>query len=204
MRFYVIEGVNGSGKTSIVKALKPWMDSLDDATRGTTQFLKEPDSLGYQLLKDETSNDYRRMVAMFTNRVEHHRLMALSVGTDRFILDRYHPSTFVYQCCLGDVSESLFWDMVKGLDFPHPDMYFHVEVPAEVAIDRLASRGGNVKPPEYYARISTAYDKFFRDFKYEIDNSNDTQVVSIDGEQPVLNSALKIFNKIWENEHKSQ
>lgn len=198
--FFVIEGMNGCGKSTIVEALKPWMANLDDSTEGITHYVKEPGELGYQLLKRKDANDYQRMLAMFANRLQHKFLVLDDLEKNRYIFDRYDPSTFVYQCVLGTVSMHEFWDWKEKLEIPDPNIYFYLKIDAETAYERARTRGfGGEHEREFekYKLMHDGYERFF-----EIINCNDGKVITLDAKKNFMDVAFEIMSKIWEYERR--
>lgn len=193
--FFVIEGMNGCGKSTVVEALKPWMANLDDSTEGITHYLKEPGELGYQLLKRKNANDFQRMLAMFANRLQHKFLMADDVERNRYILDRYDPSTFVYQCVLGTVPICEFWDWKERLEIPDPSIYFYLRIDAETAYERARSRGFGGEHERWLDRYHLMYEGYEKFFKTVSDN--DGRVVTLDAKKNPMDSAFQIMCNIW-------
>ena len=101
MAFVVIEGPNGSGKTSLIKALgdsgyktlsspngTPLAKMLRPACRGTEPWVDIDPTIQFMLFSAARFDEYLRLV---------------HGSSDVVIADRWWTSTYVYQCCFQGI-----------------------------------------------------------------------------------------------------
>lgn len=191
--FIVFEGNNGSGKTTLSKMVEQWFHE-----RGKNPILlKEP---GGTLLGE----DVRRILLNTTYPIHPlTQLLLFSASRNQLlkevikphleksnnniaILDRYIPSTYVFQGVMGGISRSditLVNDIVShDID---PDIMFYLRVDDDTIVRRLESRGDTDRFEDmgidYHVRANQAYDNYFGARR---DNPN---IYPIDGNQSIDN-----------------
>ena len=102
MSFVVVEGPNGSGKTTLIKNLAkcgiktlsspngtPLATMLRPACRGTEPWTKIDKQIQFLLFSAARLDEYINLV---------------KPSKELIVADRWHTSTFVYQCCLEGFS----------------------------------------------------------------------------------------------------
>ena len=177
-RFFVIEGKDGAGKSTFVKALK---ERYPDFV-----YSREPDGLVRKLvLSDDAKNfDTLTMFNLFwASRAENFAKVILPAlqGGKNVVSDRFDVSTYAYQVGETRKLEKLFWltrDVCLRGVFP---VYLNFDASVEVSKQRLQSRGDqnhfDSRDDEYHARVRASYDEFFSDGR--------VWSVKIDANQPV-------------------
>ncbi|MCE9597803.1 MAG: dTMP kinase [Spirochaetia bacterium] len=141
--FVVFEGIDGSGKSTLTKAV--W-----DRLGTQAQLLREPTGLHTgKLIREKLSAPQtipqKDWIQLFTEDraldVEQHLKPALAAGKI-VLMDRYYYSTAAYQGAnLPDLSAA---EIVKAQQamFPEPDMLVYLEISPEAALARISSRPG--------------------------------------------------------------
>ena len=136
-----IEGIDGSGKTTIANFLKAELEKLGYKVAS----LKEPTDSEWGMKVRESYNSRLKpeeeLELFLKDReydVKHNILPALRDGKI-VIMDRYYLSTIAYQGALG-------FDPVKLQEInekiaPKPDLTFVLDVPPEKSISRVEKRG---------------------------------------------------------------
>ena len=140
-KFIVFEGIDGSGKTTVHRALKERMKDKNDIV-----FSSEPTDGEYgkkirEALKGGNVSDEELLFLFMQDRIEHVKNVVMpSLKEEKtVILDRYYLSTAAYQAGkLFSVKEIL---VLNGLFSPTPDLVVYFEIPVEKALERLRSRG---------------------------------------------------------------
>lgn len=177
----VIEGIDGSGKTTVAKRLS---DGLGHA------YLKFPDRStpigklidqhlkGRFVLGDESGDGVSALTRapsvddalMFqalqlANRMEHGQLLDDAWNNEgvNVVCDRYYQSGIVYGRLDGlDVDHLMRMHHL----IPNPDLNILVDVPFNIAIERLKARGGldrYEEKAEYLRKVSEAYLELWLD-----------------------------------------
>lgn len=130
--FYVLEGIDGVGKSSTGEELADRLDA---------EYIQSPpdefDDLRPIANSDETSTEFKYLTymagnALVADRVEEH----LEAGRD-VVVDRYIPSTIAYH---NGVSDRDFADWADPDAFPEPDAYIYLEVDEETRLERVGGR----------------------------------------------------------------
>jgi len=169
-RFLVMEGVDGSGKTTQAEGLLAWMRSLGR----DPVHLREPGStqMGERLrslLLDpdrEPCSPRTEALLFFAARGELLRqevAPALAAGRD-VLCERFTPSTLAYQGQLPDDRDFILAldEIVVGAH--QPDLVLLLDLPADRSWQRTQSRAGNteldameVRGQEFLEQVRTGY-----------------------------------------------
>ncbi len=139
----VLEGIDGSGKTTLAKNL---CENLD-FQKITTQYLHEPTHSEYGLkirkyLKGEFQLSKQELIDLFlldrNFSVKENILPNLEKGV-HVVLDRYFYSMAAYQ---GDEEFSPLKILQMNLEknFPAPNVLFFLDIPPEIAYERIQTR----------------------------------------------------------------
>ncbi len=143
--FIVIEGIDGCGKTTQIQRIQRWMEQENIAFWST----KEPtnSTIGEVInasLK-ENQNQYSPLVQLllFTaDRLRHiekiNRYLKKSINV---ICDRFLDSTFAYQATTDSLKEVFSFHEKRILETCKPDVTLFLDVPVDVAIERVHQRG---------------------------------------------------------------
>ena len=198
--FIVIEGLDGSGKTSASKEL---VNMLDFIHKGHIKSTFEPhdDScaglfIRQILTKKETNFDPNILpLAFATNRIDHgHRVIKpwLSAHNNNIVIcDRYYLSSLVYQ----STDDFSFDDIMQINQFAKkPDIFFFINVDNKTCRERLNKRN---QPEELFERnLSETREKYRKAIAY-LQKKENAYIVEIDGSGTVLEVAGAIRDKIF-------
>jgi len=146
-KFLVLEGIDGSGKGTVLKAIEsyfvlksvPYISVKDPGHTKIGEDIRSIllDSKNTEMCRETELSLYIAARAQLNSQVIKPSLEAgMTV-----ICDRYDLSTFTYQYVLGE------WDSMDEIlnastileNLPQPDWYFVLDVPVEVARQRLGS-----------------------------------------------------------------
>lgn len=143
--FIVLDGLDGSGKSSMAKMIHPYLSS-----KGYNALLtSEPTSGKYGkqirkiLAKDKNPKDNaEKLLELFVKDRETHlskRIIPfLNKGKKNMVIcDRYYYSTIAFQSIQG-VNVNLIIE--KNKEFLKPDIAFIMDIKPEIALDRIRSR----------------------------------------------------------------
>ena len=197
-RFIVLEGIDGSGKTTQIETLAAHLRSLGREVAVTA----EPTvSVSGGLLRDALGGLQKRtaceMAAMFVlDRIFHNVSKGgigelLENGYD-VICDRYYYSSLAYQGSETDFE----WVKRMNLDCPEirrPDLCIFLDIEPEVSLKRIASSRAST---EIYEKRELL-EKFRNRFLYVFDMLKDRDNIAIvDASQPREKVAELVFEAV--------
>lgn len=200
-KFLVIEGLDGSGKTTQIQFILAWLKQ-----QGLKVYLTdEPSKIGFKnLIKKQLVGLKRKIddafvdALLFTaDRRIHLQLEILPAlnNHDVVISDRYYHSTFAYQ---GTQGLDLSWLIELNRFARKPDLTIIFDVPAEIALERL--RGGKrirldkYEKLEFLKRLRQNYLKLPKVLKEKIVviDSSGTIEQTFDDVKKVIERELRI------------
>lgn len=159
-KFIVVEGIDGSGKTTFCSELSSKLAKAgfkNWVTSEPTQALRDKMASGYAPTLDDFIEDRKAHAVEIKE--------ALDRG-EYVICDRYFFSTFVYQ----DVPVERMKDVVSGI--PMPNTVFFIDTPCEEAYRRIIERGnGEEQSLEQLRALAKRYDLFSKFFGIIIDGT---------------------------------
>jgi dTMP kinase len=194
MMFIVLEGIDGSGKTTQAARLGEWISGL--LGREKVLVTKEPggwpggDAIRRLALGGSLSSAWGEFFLFMADRCEHVAGVvapALEKGMC-VICDRYAPSTLAYQVLSNPSVGSAAADYVTGIGdvigLPRPDCACLLDISAETARKRLDARGNpdsfDARGRDYFERVRAAYDALIErspEGWIKVDASGDESVV---------------------------
>jgi len=168
--FIVIEGGEGSGKTSVLEHLKGlFSDAVHTREPGGSGYAEELRSLVLQSQYAKNADGLTQLLLMYAARRDHlnHTIIpALEMGK-RVISDRFAASSWAYNICgqeqrhLEEFFNTLHIQVVGKWD---PDAYIFLDVPVEVGIARRKSAGGedhfDQRKLDFHQRVYNGYKEF--------------------------------------------
>lgn len=198
-RFFVLDGVDGCGKSTQARRLVQSLDRVSDepevrATPPHALHLREPGStdLGEKLRtillsrgphitpRVETLLFAAARAQMLAELVE----PALAAGR-HVVCERFHPSTFAYQAVAGGLPEREVLDLLEQwAGEPKPDLVILLTLPAEVAARRRGRATDRIedKGLEFQRRVALGYARYAELAKncVTIDGARDESTVARD------------------------
>jgi len=167
-QFIVIEGIDGSGKSTVVESLKASLADRD------ILFTEEPTKswLGDAVRRShiEGVNPLTEAFLFMADRVAHTEEIKEWLSEDKMVIcDRYYHSTVAYQGAAlhGSMSTDSFeWllDINRRIAL-EPDVVFLLDVDPSTAIARVSSRGGKSKfeQEDFLRKVADNYSRLARD-----------------------------------------
>ncbi|NLE06274.1 MAG: dTMP kinase [Crenarchaeota archaeon] len=192
--FIVIEGLDGSGKTTQAKILARKLRKNYD-----TFFTVEPSDgrigsfIRKQILYDKTRPPVSIEALLFAaDRIDHIINQVQPALNDGKIVisDRYIYSSLAYQ---GSAGLHLDWIETINQFALKPDLALFIDVSPEIVLDRLKRKKSNMEKTDTQRKVYAIYEKF-------IEKGN---LIRIDGEQPkkeVADTILKTVQTFLEKQ----
>ena len=196
--FIVIEGLDGSGKSSVARRLAEILNRNFDGAVKTT-FEPNDFSCGGQFIRDILTKKItefhpRQLAFSFAaNRLDHcTRVIGpwLESGEKMILCDRFYLSSLVYQSF-----EDFGIDQVFELNrfARRPDLTFFIEVSDEICYQRMANRN---QPRELFEeKLAQTREKYMAAIAFLTQKTGET-VVKIDGSGTIDAVAQLILNEL--------
>jgi len=141
--FIVIDGIDGSGKSTLVKNLASALHSYFDLGINTT-YEPHRDSPYCKLKNKGVGREFKTDLGMYTaSRLWHlaNVIMPWLKNGDVVISDRYYYSTYAYQCTSQtSLIAPVELHNMYSLLMPHPDISIILDIPVADAIRRIKKR----------------------------------------------------------------
>jgi len=143
--FITFEGIEGSGKSSLIAQLKKYFKS----SKLEAFFSKEPGGtdLGKEIRKILLNPKYSfdptsELLLLLADRAEHvQKIIRPNIQKNKLIFcDRYLDSTLAYQGSGRNLDKKIIKEMFKVLDFPIPDLTILLDVPVQIGLSRARKR----------------------------------------------------------------
>ena len=143
--FITFEGIEGSGKSSLIAQLKKYFKS----SKLEAFFSKEPGGtdLGKEIRKTLLNPKYSfdptsELLLLLADRAEHvQKIIRPKLQKNKLIFcDRYLDSTLAYQGSGRNLDKKIIKEMFKVLDFPIPDLTILLDVPVQIGLSRARKR----------------------------------------------------------------
>ena len=198
-RFFALEGIDGSGKSTQLPLLARRLEALGRPCVQTREPTGGPmGTLLRQVLTGQVDCDSRVVAPLFVaDRLDHllrkgDGLLALVEGGTDVLCDRYYFSSYAYQ----SVDLPLEW--VIGANRPcadllRPDATLFLDVDPELALERIARNRAGVELFETRERLTRTREQYFRAFERLRDQE---RVVVIPGDQDVERLAGEIWAQV--------
>ncbi|MEM3971130.1 MAG: dTMP kinase [Saccharolobus sp.] len=184
-RLIAIEGIDGSGKTTLALSLKQF---LEEKRKVRTLVTREPFTEEIiNLIEKLGWNDPLVLSLLFAaDRAIHVRWFSNMKDRDFIILDRYYYSSIAYQGALGLDEE---WIEKINSYFPKPDLTILLDLPVEIALYRLKNDKFNFKEKiESLKKVREKYLQLAVKYNFHIIDASKSK-------EEILNEAIKIIEK---------
>ena len=167
-RFIVFEGIDGSGKSSVAKAIAGKLEDTVLTEEPTKTWLGEAVRRSHA----EKTDPFTEAFLFLADRAAHTEAIRRWMADGKTVVcDRYFHSTVAYQGAAleGKVDYDPFdWLLDANLKISmQPDIVFLFKVDPETALQRVNARGSLSKfeKLDFLRRVASNYDKFPRMFK---------------------------------------
>jgi dTMP kinase len=161
--FIVLEGIDGSGKTTQAKLLAAWLRGCGREVLETFEPTHGPHGLRYRSwARGDLEAKPEEVLGWFVeDRREHVALViqpALARG-EIVICDRYAASTRAYQAAQG-IDRGLVERVLGAHSFPEPDATLWLRIPIDVAIERMGSAATErFEHADFLNRVDAEYER---------------------------------------------
>ena len=197
--FIVLEGIDGSGKSSQIKLMEEKLTAAGHKVATTL----EP-STGYigslltDILTGKVKTDHRVIAALFAaDRLEHITnpttgILHLLAEGYTVISDRYYFSSYAYNGYYSGM------DWVIALNkqcssLLRPDLNIFIDVPPEVSMARIRANRQTTELFEKLETLTKVKAQYFEAFEQL---KNEEQIFITDGNRPLQEIASDIWNKV--------
>lgn len=181
-KLIVIEGIDGSGKSTCAKNLTKKLNSINIKSIYTF----EPTHLHYgaKLREGMLSEDLdaeEELLLFVKDRKEHIEYMIKPALEEGYfiILDRYFYSSIAYQGAKGiDINRII--NMHKDFIIK-PDIVFIFHLPIDIALNRIISKRGiadRFENETYLKKVDKIFHSFNEPFIYHIDTDKDMKIIN--------------------------
>ena len=181
-KLIVIEGIDGSGKSTCAKNLTEKLNSINIKTIYT--FEPTHSHYGAKLRDGMLSEDLdaeEELLLFVKDRKEHIEYMIKPALEEGYfiILDRYFYSSIAYQGAKG-IDINLIINMHKDFIIK-PDIVFIFHLPIDIALNRIISKRGIADRFEneiYLKKVDKIFHSFNEPFIYHIDTDKDIKIIN--------------------------
>jgi dTMP kinase len=190
-RFYVLDGVDGCGKTTQARRL---VRSLDARGGQPALHLREPGStaagerLRALLLDPETRLSPATETLLFAaaRRAMLEELVEPALGAGRDVVcERFHPATFAYQAVAGGLDEEAVLALLEDwAGRPVPDLVLLLDLEPDAAAARLDGRDGG--PDRIEARGADFQARVAEGFRRYAERCPDAVVIDADSDEDAV------------------
>ncbi|MFK7933554.1 MAG: dTMP kinase [Saprospiraceae bacterium] len=199
-KFIVLEGVDGSGKSTQSALLKQALIDAGHAVHGTFEPTNGPiGSVLRNILTHRIKADEKTIAALFlADRLDHIQneqnglLKILNQGI-HVVCDRYYFSSYAYHSTHIDMdwviqSNSLCAELLR------PDLNIYIDIEPQTSMDRIAKGRTSKDLFENLERITKVREGYFTAFERL---KAEEQILVLNGQRkPEI-----IFQEIWDNVH---
>jgi dTMP kinase len=157
-KFIVIEGIDGSGKTTFAQAMLKnpnYLEKILNVELDPLTYTKEPTRDGIKrILCNPNVSPGGKLMLIELDRLEHCVQMKKDLAETHILCDRYYFSTLAYQ--LKDNREYMlekFFSYANDEDLLQPDLVIYLDCGYQLACDRVSLRAiKEGKSIDYYEK----------------------------------------------------
>ncbi len=195
--FITFEGIEGSGKSTQVRALKDWLE----ANQYKVLLTREPGGprISEEIRKLLLNPEYQEMLPetelllYMASRSQHTGewiIPALNEGKI-VICDRYFDSTIAYQGAARKIDLDWIDTLIDYATYSHkPDITFLLDIPVEVSLSRIAQRSWDRIENE-----TIDFHKRVRNGFLELASREPSRIIKLDGTLPQVSISERIINE---------
>jgi dTMP kinase len=204
-KFIVVEGIDGAGKSSIVKYLAeqlkhitPYINSGSGLGSGEMGPAIRARLMAMTLEEKDTSE----VPLLYTALIDCYETFCMpEMDIDKtIILDRFIPSFYAYQCYArkDTTAINLFNNVLNNNDMfmVKPDLHIYCKVDVEKAQERVSSRNGLDVYDEFFLKqkqhISDGYDSYYNSM-----TTADIIELDCNVDLPFVKEKLDMLIKTW-------
>ncbi len=198
-KFFALEGIDGAGKSTLIRALTKKMEEAGLPYHTTAEPTKNHIGKTIRsILSGEIEGDEKTIAALFlADRIDHLTnstygiLSKLMEGT-HVICDRYYLSSYAYHV----PHVSLDWVINANsicAELKRPDLTFFIDISVEESLRRLRSSRNQLDRFENEDRIKQVRENYFAAMDKV---GNDERIIKIDGTMPSSDICDIVWNKI--------
>ena len=182
--FITLEGIEGSGKSTLIKNLNNYLVDLDI----DVLFTREPGAtitgknIRNLLLSPNTDlSSEAELLLIMADRVEHIKnIIAPNLNLNKLVIsDRYIDSTIAYQGGGRGIKIKLIESLIKNLKMPIPDLTFLIDINVEIGLKRAKDRA----ELDRFEKEEINFHKRVRDAYLKIAKKEPERVIRINGNQ---------------------
>ena len=196
-RFIVVEGLDGSGKSTQIKMLKEYLES-----KGEKVFMTAEPSEGRigktlrEMLSEDIPTDMYFQAGMFlADRIDHctnpeNGIKKMLEDGYTVISDRYYYSTFAYQGTKSDMD----YIMKINLDCPailRPDVCIFLDLNPEICKGRIDTNRGKTEMYEKNIEVMKSIRKNFLDVLNSLKDRENIKIINAEGSIEDIQKAIR-------------
>jgi len=196
-RFIVVEGLDGSGKSTQIKMLKEYLES-----KGEKVFMTAEPSEGRigktlrEMLSEDIPTDMYFQAGMFlADRIDHctnpeNGIKKMLEEGYTVISDRYYYSTFAYQGTKSDMD----YIMKINLDCPailRPDVCIFLDLNPEICKGRIDTNRGKTEMYEKNIEVMKSIRKNFLDVLNSLKDRENIKIINAEGSIEDIQKAIR-------------
>ncbi|MBO5505412.1 MAG: dTMP kinase [Clostridia bacterium] len=196
-RFIVVEGLDGSGKSTQIKMLKEYLES-----KGEKVFMTAEPSEGRigktlrEMLSEDIPTDMYFQAGMFlADRIDHctnpeNGIKKMLEEGYTVISDRYYYSTFAYQGTKSDMD----YIMKINLDCPailRPDVCIFLDLNPEICKGRIDTNRGKTEMYEKNIEVMKSIRKNFLDVLNSLNDRENIKIINAEGSIEDIQKAIR-------------
>lgn len=212
-KFIVVDGPDGSGKTTIIERLVKYIETIKPELkvvvgRGLGSG-KAAESIRSTMMNNEIkkSSNYEIYGAIMCLIDCHETFVLPNINNNKLvILDRYIPSYYAYQVKArnSEIASKMLIDCFAAPFTIQPDVYINTYCSIENSIDRMKNRNDNNYLDEegiiFKRKLLEGYEEFFNKAPLMFCASKPSKIFKVNTDKPladVLSEVYEITSKIF-------
>ena len=169
--FLTIEGIDGSGKSTFAERAVALLRKYGHKTLWTREpgGWKGGDQIRSLLLEGNLKSSASEIMLFLADRCEHVAQVispALQSGVS-VVCERYNDSTLAYQCWGRGIERAGIEKLIEWCALPVPDLTIWLDVPLDVARERVCSRGKSDRieseKAQFHQRVASGFAALCRE-----------------------------------------